>query len=136
MFNIYRVISMSLAVSLFFAAPLLCVQPISVQIKKGQRLTSGDLQGQGVSVVKERNDYRQNRRTARAAAWTRSANSFVAVEHELPLETRNLVTTSNLSVDDQEYGWRDPGLQDLDTAVIADRGSDAGALPYGSHNDL
>ena len=36
MLNIYRIISLSLVTALFFAAPLLCVQPISCQIKKAQ----------------------------------------------------------------------------------------------------
>jgi hypothetical protein len=36
MLNTYRIISLSLVTALFFAAPLLCVQPISFQIKKAQ----------------------------------------------------------------------------------------------------
>ena len=36
MLNTYRVISLSLVTALFFAAPLLCIQPISFQIKKAR----------------------------------------------------------------------------------------------------
>ena len=36
MLNIYRVIALSLVTALFFAAPLLCVQPVFFQVKKAR----------------------------------------------------------------------------------------------------
>ena len=136
MLNIYRVISMSLAVSLFFAAPLLCVSPISVQLKKGQRLTTRDAQGNRVRVVQQRVAHRHIRKEARASAWARATHRFLIPGHELPLETRNQVTTPTHSPDGQEYRWHSDHPQGLDEAVVPAWPNDTEAAPYGSPNDL
>ena len=68
MLNTYRVISLSLVTALLFAAPLLCVQPISFQIKKA-RYT----QAKGVRVVAQRATPNPQINTRDAsAAWARS----------------------------------------------------------------
>jgi len=51
MLNIYRVISLSLLMSLFFAAPLLYVHPVSIQQKKAQALAAKRQQGKRVTVA-------------------------------------------------------------------------------------
>ena len=51
MLGIYRVISLSLLMSLFFAAPLLCVHPVSIQQKKAQALAAKRQQGKRVTVA-------------------------------------------------------------------------------------
>ena len=51
MLNIYRVISLSLVMSLFFAAPLLCIHPVSLQLRKEQRLTVKHGQAKRVKVA-------------------------------------------------------------------------------------
>ena len=51
MLNTYRVISLSLVTALFFAAPLLCIQPISFQIKRGSRLAVKHRQARKVEVM-------------------------------------------------------------------------------------
>jgi hypothetical protein len=50
MLNIYRVISLSLVMSLFFAAPLLCVKPVSFQLKKEKSLASKLRQAERMTV--------------------------------------------------------------------------------------
>ena len=51
MLNIYRVISMSLLMSLFFAAPLLCVHPVSMQQQKAHALAAKRQQAKRVTVA-------------------------------------------------------------------------------------
>lgn len=51
MLNIYRVITLSLLLSLFFAAPLLCVHPLSIQQRKTQALTAKRQQAKRVRVA-------------------------------------------------------------------------------------
>ena len=51
MLSIYRVISLSLLMSLFFAAPLLCVHPASIQQQKTQALTAKRQQAKRVTVA-------------------------------------------------------------------------------------
>ncbi|MBT8406811.1 MAG: hypothetical protein KJP05_05090 [Deltaproteobacteria bacterium] len=51
MLNIYRVISLSLLMSLFFAAPLLCVHPVSIQQKNAQALATKRQQAKRVKVA-------------------------------------------------------------------------------------
>ena len=54
MLNIYRVISLSLLMSLFFAAPLLCVHPVSIQQKKAHALSTKRQQAKRVTVAWQR----------------------------------------------------------------------------------
>jgi hypothetical protein len=51
MLNIYRVITLSLLMSLFFAAPLLCVHPLSIQQHKTQALAAKRQQAKRVTVA-------------------------------------------------------------------------------------
>jgi len=51
MLNIYRVISLSLLMSLFFAAPLLCVHPVSIQQQKTHALAAKRQQAERVKVA-------------------------------------------------------------------------------------
>jgi len=68
MLNIYRVISLSLVMSLFFAAPLLCVHPISFQIKKAEHRKN-----KRVRVVSQRATHTPQINTRNvSAAWARS----------------------------------------------------------------
>jgi len=57
MLNIYRVISLSLLMSLFFAAPLLCVHPVSVQQKKAHTLATKRQQAKRVKVAWQRTSH-------------------------------------------------------------------------------
>ena len=71
MLNTYRVISLSLVTALFFAAPLLCVQPISFQIKKAQYS-----QAKTVRVVAQRAAHNPQINTRNvSAAWARSIHT-------------------------------------------------------------
>jgi hypothetical protein len=54
MLNIYRVISLSLLMSLFFAAPLLCVHPVSTQQKNAHALATKRQQTKRVAVAWQR----------------------------------------------------------------------------------
>lgn len=57
MLNIYRVISLSLVMSLFFAAPLLCIHPVSFQLRKEQRLAVKKPQAKRVAVAWQRGSH-------------------------------------------------------------------------------
>ena len=54
MLSIYRVISLSLLMSLFFAAPLLCVHPVSIQQQKTQALATKRQQAKRAIVAWQR----------------------------------------------------------------------------------
>ena len=86
MLNTYRVISLSLVTALFFAAPLLCVQPISSQIKRAQHS-----QDKRVRVVSRRPTHNPQINTRNvSAAWARSIHrtGHKTVNVEDPLSTR------------------------------------------------
>jgi hypothetical protein len=86
MLNTYRVISLSLVTALFFAAPLLCVQPISSQIKKAQYS-----QDKRVRVVSQRTTHNPQIDTSNvSAAWARSIHKtgYKTFNVEDPLSTR------------------------------------------------
>lgn len=57
MLNIYRVISLSLLMSLFFAAPLLVVHPVSIQQKNAHALTTKRQQAKRVTVAWQRTSH-------------------------------------------------------------------------------
>ena len=71
MLNIYRVISLSLLMSLFFAAPLLCVHPVSRQQKKAHSLATKRQQAKRVKVAWQRTSH-----TRDVAPADRVANSL------------------------------------------------------------
>jgi hypothetical protein len=64
MLNIYRVISLSLLMSLFFAAPLLCVHPVSIQQQKRHALATKRQQAQRVTVAWQRTSHTPTDRLA------------------------------------------------------------------------
>ena len=68
MLKTYRVITLSLVTALFFAAPLLCVQPISFQIKKAQHAQEKRMR---VASLRGTHNPRMNTRNA-SASWARS----------------------------------------------------------------
>ena len=71
MLNTYRIISLSLVTALFFAAPLLCVKPISFQIKKAQ-----NSQHKRVRVVSHRATHTPQITSRNgSAAWARSIHT-------------------------------------------------------------
>jgi hypothetical protein len=78
MLNIYRVISLSLLMSLFFAAPLLCVHPVSIQQQKRYALATKRQQAQRVTVAWQRTSHTP---TDRLADSLRQAQ-FVQVQGE------------------------------------------------------
>ena len=75
MLNIYRVISLSLLMSLFFAAPLLCVHPVSIQQKKAHTLATKRQQAKRVKVAWQRTSH-----TTDVAPADRVANSLRQAE--------------------------------------------------------
>jgi len=71
MLSTYRVISLSLVTAIFFAAPLLCVHPISSQIKKAEHR-----QNKKVRVVSQRATHHPQINTRNvSAAWARSIHT-------------------------------------------------------------
>jgi hypothetical protein len=76
MLNIYRVISLSLLMSLFFAAPLLCVHPVSIQQKKAHTLATKRQQAKRVTVAWQRATHSPHVR-----ASDRLANSLREAEY-------------------------------------------------------
>ena len=85
MLNIYRVISLSLVTALFFAAPLLCLQPISFQIKKA-RYT----QAKKVRVVAQKTaPTPQIKARDASGAWARSIHTtgYKTFHLEKPVST-------------------------------------------------
>ena len=75
MLNIYRVISLSLLMSLFFAAPLLCVHPVSIQQKKAHTLATKRQQAKRVTVAWQRTSH-----SAHISPADRVANSLRQAE--------------------------------------------------------
>ncbi|MBE9534443.1 MAG: hypothetical protein IMF03_05525 [Proteobacteria bacterium] len=76
MLSIYRVISLSLLMSLFFAAPLLCVHPVSIQQKKAQALATKRQQAKRVTVAWQRATH-----SPQVRASDRLANSLRDAEY-------------------------------------------------------
>ena len=75
MLNIYRVISLSLLMSLFFAAPLLCVHPVSIQQKKAHTPATKRQQAKRVTVAWQRTSH-----SAHISPADRVANSLRQAE--------------------------------------------------------
>jgi hypothetical protein len=57
-FTIWRVIALSLSVTLLTAAPLLCIHPISAQIKKAQRVAMKQQREKGVVLGSRTSPFR------------------------------------------------------------------------------
>ena len=82
MLNIYRVISLSLLVSLFFAAPLLCVHPVSIQQQEAQALAAKRQQGTRATVAWQRTSYSSHVRASDRLANSLREAEFVHVQGE------------------------------------------------------
>jgi hypothetical protein len=93
MLNIYRVISLSLLMSLFFAAPLLCVHPVSIQQKKIHALATKRQQAKRVTVA-----WRKTSHTPYVTPADRLADSLRQAEY----------------VEVQDEAWNEDERQDWD----------------------
>ena len=76
MLSIYRVISLSLLLSLFFAAPLLCVHPAAIHQQKTQALTAKRQQDRRATV-----DWQRTTHSSHVRASDRLANSLREAEY-------------------------------------------------------
>lgn len=94
--NIYRVISLSFVISLLFSAPLLCIQPISVQFEKKQRLAAINFQTERPGIVLKTTSCTPIENRARAAAWARASCRFVPTEAEASLGVDERSEPANL----------------------------------------
>lgn len=119
MLNTYRVISLSLVTALFFAAPLLCVHPISSQIKKAERR-----QQNRVTVVSQRATYNPQIKARNvSAAWARSIHraGHQNFHEEDPLST---LSREEESYEDYRSDWdaagEDGTLVNLETVSHSD----------------
>jgi hypothetical protein len=84
MLNIYRVISLSLLMSLFFAAPLLCVHPVSMQQQKAHALAAKRQQAKRVTVAWQRTSH-----TTHVGPADRLVDSLREAESDQELEEWN-----------------------------------------------
>jgi hypothetical protein len=111
MLNIYRVISLSLVMSLFFAAPLLCVQPISFRLKKEQSLAAKLRQTKGVTVTWQKGSDRSYHRGPDALA--QSLLRARKVKDNLPEDDAIIpsvfVEGQEKCGDHYEQSWNDAG---------------------------
>ena len=82
MLNIYRVISLSLLMSLFFAAPLLCVHPVSTQQKKAHALAAKRQQARRATVAWQRTSHTPHVTPADRLAGSLRKAEFVHVQGE------------------------------------------------------
>ena len=120
MLNTYRVISLSLVTALFFAAPLLCVHPISSQIKKAERR-----QQNRVRVASQRATHNPQINVRNVSApWARSIHS---AGHQ------NFHGEDPLSTQSREDGLYEDYRSDWDAA-----GEDGSNITFEtvSHSDL
>lgn len=115
MLNIYRVISLSLVMSMFITAPLLCVHPISSQLKKEQKLAAKNKQLEKVmTVLKNRNKKPslEAKTAVRKRSIHRSSNNRAGHEYELPFTKVQSNTTSAVFVETQANNWHDDKRQE------------------------
>jgi hypothetical protein len=120
MLNTYRVISLSLVTAIFFAAPLLCVHPISSQIKKAEHR-----QSKRVRVVSQRaTHYPQINTRNASASWARSIHT---TSH------KNFHGEDSLSTWSPDEDLYEDYRSDWDTAEEEDT---IGNLETVSHSDL
>ena len=80
MLSIYRVISLSLLISLFFAAPLLCVHPVSIQQQKTHALAAKRQQAKRVTVAWQRTSHSTHVTPADRLAGSLREAEFVQVQ--------------------------------------------------------
>ena len=118
--NIYRVISLSFAMSLFFSAPLLCIQPVYVQLEKKQRLAAGNSRTERPGLVQKTSFCGRIESRARVAAWARTSRRFVAAEPGSSSGVEERSKTANLLPTERGCTWSDGGAQDLNPAAAAE----------------
>ena len=82
MLNIYRVISLSLLMSMFFAAPLLCIHPVAIQQKKTHALATKRQQAKRVTVAWQRTSHTPYVAPADRLAGSLREAEFVQVQGE------------------------------------------------------
>ncbi|MDH3558240.1 MAG: hypothetical protein OES18_20555 [Deltaproteobacteria bacterium] len=82
MLNIYRVTSLSLLMSLLFAAPLLCVHPVSMQQQKTHALATTRQQAKRVTVAWQRTSHTPYVAPADRLAGSLREAEFVHVQGE------------------------------------------------------
>ena len=106
MLSIYRVISLSLLFSLFFAAPLLCVHPVSIQQQEARSLAAKRQQGTRATVAWQRTSY-----SSQVRASDRLANSLREAEYVHGQD-------EDWDADEREH-WDDVGVAPLTGGVRA-----------------
>lgn len=82
MLNIYRVISLSLLMSLFFAAPLLCVHPVSIQQHKTKALATKRQQAKRMTVAWQKTSHSTHVTLADRLANSLRQAEYVEVQDE------------------------------------------------------
>ena len=105
MLNVYRVISLSLVMSLFFAAPLLCIHPVSYQVRNEQRLATTNNQAKKVKAA-----WRGRAHTpyiSPTAALARSLHRSENEGDELLYGSDDRVAAPAIFVQDQDKNWYD-----------------------------
>jgi hypothetical protein len=113
MLNTYRVISLSLLMGLFFAAPLLCIHPISFQIKKSQAMAAKNSRSKEVRVVLEKATQQDQAKFRNSsAAWARPIHT---TGYELAAEASN---SPALSAAGNAESWQNDAYRDWDAAEV------------------
>ena len=112
MLNIYRVISLSLVMSLFFAAPLLCIYPVSYQLRNEQRLVTDSNRARKAKVVLKRGSHIRGFSPAEALANSlrQSENGAQALVYK----SENKAVTPAVFVQKQDEHWYEDQNQDVD----------------------
>lgn len=116
MLNIYRVISLSLVMSLFFAAPLLFIHPVSYQLRNEQRLATKNNQAKKVKAA-----WKSRAHTLYISPTAALAKSLHRSENdgdELLYESEDRVATPAIFVQDQDENWYDDDSVELDDGGV------------------
>ena len=119
MLNIYRIISLSLVTALFFAAPLLCIKPISFQIKQAQ-----NSQHKRMRVVSHRATHTPQITSRNgSAAWARSIHSTIHRTIRVNAPVSSLMGDEGFNgnyQNDWEADGEDGGIDGAGTASYSD----------------
>ena len=128
MLNIYRVISLSLVMSLFFAAPLLCIYPVSHQLRSEQRLvTNSNRAGKAKAVLKRAAHTRGlSPADALATSLQRSENGAQG----LVPKSQNRAVTPAVFVQKQDEHWYKVQNRDADGERMRPEFGDPGATSH------
>ena len=116
--------------SLFFAAPLLCIHPVSYQLRSEQRLVTNNNRARKARVVSKRGSHTHGFRPADALTISlyRSENGAEG----LPYKSENKAVTPAVFVQKQdEHRGDDPG-QDVDGDAMRPEPSDLSAATHTS----